>query len=138
MARRTRHPPLPVVRLFVYGTLMRGQAQDGLLAGFPARAGATRGRLWLHPAGYPVLVADPGGRRIMGELVELADPSRLRVLDLYEGTTDGLYQRVELPVELEGQVLTAWAYTMRPEQVRARGLSPLDLTDWRRSGRGAR
>lgn len=122
------------VHLFVYGSLLRGQPQDGLVAAFVALPATCRGRLYLMPAGYPVLVHDPDGPEIAGELLVLDQPGVLGVLDLYEGVDGGLYRRATLPVTARGRVLSAFAYVMSAEQVRRRRLRALEATDWRHSG----
>lgn len=121
-------------RLFVYGSLLRGQPQDGLVTAFPATPATCRGRLYLVPAGYPVLVPDPAGPEIAGELLELASPSNFRVLDLYEGVNEGLYQRATVSVRCRGRDLEAQAYVLSAAQVRRRRLRALDATDWRKAG----
>ena len=83
-------------RLFVYGSLKRGQANHGQLhaAHFVARV-RTAPRFALRTIdGYPALVL--GDRSIVGELYQLPIEA-LPALDDFEG--DG-YQRTE--VELEG------------------------------------
>ena len=120
--------------LFVYGSLLRGQPQDGLVAAFDASAATTRGKLYLVPAGYPVLVPDGEGPEIVGELLTLDTPGVLRVLDLYEGVDRGLYGRRRIDVRCRGRNLRAWAYVMSEDQVRRRRYRFLEATDWRRSG----
>jgi gamma-glutamylcyclotransferase (GGCT)/AIG2-like uncharacterized protein YtfP len=96
--------------LFVYGTLRSDAPQAALLAGLPRRPATTTGRLYRLPAGYPALV--PGTEGVVaGELVANAS-DRLAVLDRYEGVSEGLYQRVVIPVRSQGTMLEAWAYTM--------------------------
>lgn len=96
--------------LFVYGTLMQGQDQEGLLSGLERTAATTRGTLWDLPAGYPAL--GPGSDRVHGELVAGIEPGRLAVLDDYEGVAQGLYQRVEIEVTVGLKAHVAWAYVM--------------------------
>lgn len=121
-------------RLFVYGSLMRGQPQDGLVTAFPATAATSRGRLYLVPAGYPVLVPDPEGPAIAGELLELSTPAIFRVLDLYEGVNEGLYRRETVRVRCRGRDLEAQAYVLSADQVRRRRLRAIEATDWRKAG----
>lgn len=103
--------------LFVYGTLMQGQAQDGLLAGLPRTAASTRGTLWDLPAGYPAL---SGGTEVVhGELVTGLDERLLELLDRYEGVDEGLYERVEIELSVGLRAEAAWAYVM--EDPRRRG-----------------
>lgn len=86
--------------LFVYGTLQRGQRQNGLLAGQefvgPAR---TRPRYRLHDLGrYPGLVEDEDqGVAVEGEIWRIDDET-LQRLDDYEGVPH-LYTRAEIALE---------------------------------------
>jgi len=96
--------------LFVYGTLMAGQVQEGLLAGLSRVAASTRGTLWDLPAGYPAL--SEGGGEVHGELVHGVDERRLALLDGYEGVDEGLYRRVEIEVRVGLRAEVAWAYVM--------------------------
>ncbi len=121
--------------LFVYGTLMRGQDQEGLVAHLPVQAAFTRGALWRAPAGYPALEFNAGGAQIVGEVLTLPDPSMFIVLDLYEGIADGLYTRTRIPVQTEEGISTAWAYTMNAQQLRRAGCRRMELTDWRKTRR---
>ena len=96
--------------LFVYGTLMSGEAQAGLLGDASRAQAHTRGTLWDLPAGYPAL--SHGDDRVEGELVVLPIPGMLAVLDRYEGVDDGLYERVLIDVMVELRRHRAWAYVM--------------------------
>jgi len=100
----------------VYGTLMTGRSQAGMLAGLPRVDAQTSGALFHLPAGYPALQA-PGSDVVHGELVSPPAEALLRMLDLYEGVDDGLFSRVRLEVRTRGQTLQAWAYVMaHPER----------------------
>lgn len=103
--------------LFVYGTLMRGAAQAGLLGRSKRSPATTRGSLWDLPAGYPALSA--GTDLVHGELVELDDARVLHVLDTYEGVPEGLYTRTEVDVLVGLRSERAWTYMM--SDPRARG-----------------
>ena len=101
-----------IARLFVYGTLMPGEARWPLLAPLatpaePERAQAT-GRLYRTPYGWPAAVFDPAASSaVPGLVVTLRDPGRtLPVLDEIEGTGAGLFQR-RLITTTAGQ---CWAY----------------------------
>lgn len=97
----TEHAPqFPTQRLFVYGTLKRGHCRAFALAGQQflgvARTGA---RYRLFDCGdYPVLVSDPQGVSVEGELWEV-DGDCLRKLDRIEGVAQRLYER--RPIELQ-------------------------------------
>ncbi len=117
--------------LFVYGTLMRGEERDGLVAHLPATPASVRGQLWRVPAGYPALYLDPAGIEIRGELLQLENESILMVLDLYEGVSEGLYSREVVPITVRGMKKTAWVYVMSRAQLRIAGCQPLKTDDWR-------
>jgi gamma-glutamylcyclotransferase (GGCT)/AIG2-like uncharacterized protein YtfP len=101
-------PPLP---LFVYGTLMTGASQAGLLAGLGRTTAMVRGSLWSLPAGYPALCLE-GDDRVHGELVDPPSPRLLELLDRYEGVDEGLYRRVRVEVIVGLRPGTAWAWVM--------------------------
>lgn len=87
------------MRLFVYGTLKRGERRHGHLSGqtFVALA-RTRSVYRLYNLGeYPGLVRRADGLAIEGELWEV-DEACLRRLDQVEGCDEGLYCRS--PVDL--------------------------------------
>ncbi len=111
-------------RVFVYGTLKRGEANHHWLAG--GRFGGRR-RLRgvrLHDLGpYPMAVPAEDAALIHGELYAV-DPAGLAALDRLE----------DVPVEYERHCLLltddteAWVYLGRPEQVRGRPVVPYG--DW--------
>jgi gamma-glutamylcyclotransferase (GGCT)/AIG2-like uncharacterized protein YtfP len=117
--------------LFVYGTLMRGEERDGLVAHLSVADASVNGRLWRVPAGYPALQLTPDGPQISGELLTLDQQSILMVLDLYEGVGEGLYERREIDVYANGTTVRAWVYVMTVPQLRRSGARPLKTTDWR-------
>lgn len=116
----TTHAPLDL--LFVYGTLKRGFSAHRRFCGnavFVTRA-AVRGRLHLHPHGYPVLalppsalVASPDWGWVEGEILRLRHPGQsLARIDAYEGVIAGVpgqYRRLTVPVRAAG-VRLAWTY----------------------------
>ena len=118
-------------KLFVYGTLMRGEERDGLVAHLTATPATVRGQLWKAPAGYPALYLDPSGQEITGELLELGTDSILMVLDLYEGVGEGLYSREQAQVFVHGKQEHAWVYVMSRAQLRMAGCRALKTNDWR-------
>ncbi len=102
--------------LFVYGTLMEGESQAGLLGGLARRPATVRGTLWDLPAGYPAL--GPGSDVVHGEVISGVDERRLAVLDAYEGVDEGLYQRVEIDVHVGLRLEAAWVYVMDDPRLR--------------------
>jgi gamma-glutamylcyclotransferase (GGCT)/AIG2-like uncharacterized protein YtfP len=135
--------PLP---FFVYGTLLPGERNHGLLDGrtrswTPAVLPAT---LLFHGPGYPFAVADPAGAgRVFGEVVEIdeaaydavvADLDRLE--DYVPGDPGNRYERVSRAVRGERGETTVWVYLAG--RVLARELllhaDPVPGGDWRRRG----
>jgi len=112
--------------VFVYGTLMEGQSQEGLLSGLERTAATTRGSLWDLPAGYPALAS--GHDVVHGELVAGVEPRRLVLLDAYEGVDEGLYKRVEIEVQVGLRAEAAWAWLM--DDPRSRGGRRLRSGRW--------
>ena len=108
-------------RLFVYGTLKRGEPLHHLLEG--ARflgEGRVKGYALYDLGDYPA--ARPAGPQeaVLGEVYEI-EPERLTVLDEVEDE----YRRLRVQVELEdGASLSAWMYvyhTPLPETLRLPG-----------------
>lgn len=86
-------------RLFVYGTLMPGEARWRLLEPLAARGGMVRaeaaGYLYRTPYGWPAAVFDEmAAVTVPGLAVTLRDPEgALPVLDEVEGAGTGLFER---------------------------------------------
>ena len=86
-------------RLFVYGTLMPGEARWRLLEPLAAHDDAVpaeaAGYLYRTPYGWPAAVFDDAAAGLVpGVVVTLRDPQRaLPVLDEVEGTSTGLFER---------------------------------------------
>ncbi len=102
-------------RLFVYGTLKRGQPRHRYLAEqtFVATA-ATRPAYRLFSVGdYPALVHRADGLSIEGELWEVYDAC-LRMLDRVEGVEQGLYARepIELLPPHDGPNVATYVYCL--------------------------
>jgi len=101
------------MRLFVYGTLKRGEPRHRHLSGqaFVAPA-CTRPIYRLYNLGeYPGLVRRADGLAIEGELWEV-DEACLRRLDRVEGCDEGLYFRtaVELAAPHDGWPAETYLY----------------------------
>ena len=115
------------MKVFVYGTLMRGEPAHELL-----RAGRFLGIWQTEPRyslvlldGYPGLLED-GDTAVAGELYELPDDAEvLDQLDRYEDSPE-LYAR-ELRRFGEHE---AWVYLLRP--LHAAGRPVIAGGDWRR------
>lgn len=127
MPGSTRSEPL-----FVYGTLLEGESNAGLLAGVTRKPATIEGKLWMAPAGYPALVVGSGSP-ISGELVEV-DAARLKVLDVLEGVPN-LYVRAKHEVRTKSGTVWAFVYVITERDARARGYRPLTTRDWRHLSR---
>jgi gamma-glutamylcyclotransferase (GGCT)/AIG2-like uncharacterized protein YtfP len=105
--------PLTIRHLFVYGTLMQGEANAHHLEGVPRIPGSVTGRL--HDCGaYPALCLEAG--EVQGEVVELP-LERLAGMDALEGSEPGgapggMYRRSVLPVRTGTGIIRAYAYVM--------------------------
>ena len=117
--------------LFVYGSLLRGQPQEGYLLHLPAAPATCPGRLVRLPAGYPALIPEPDAGPVLGEAVRFSDPGLLTLLDLYEDVAGGLYTRQRVPITVKGRTLDAWAWVTTADLARRRGWHPLKTRDWR-------
>lgn len=117
--------------LFVYGTLRSGEAQHGLVQHLSSTNAKIQGSLYQLPAGYPALKL--GGQQwVYGELLASPDERLLRILDLYEGVNERLFERVEAEV-LVGLVRHhVWVYVMR--NPKSRGGIPIPGGRWKRAG----
>ncbi|MCB0220701.1 MAG: gamma-glutamylcyclotransferase [Chrysiogenetes bacterium] len=116
------------MRLFVYGTLMRGESNHRYLksARFE-RAAATRAEFALADFGdYPAIVR-PGSCAITGELYEIDEATLARVDELEE--VPEFYERCEIVLE-DGTV--ALTYVLPVHFVEREGGTILDHGDWRR------
>lgn len=86
------------LRIFVYGTLKRGQGNHPLLAGQGfVGSGLTEPRYRLHDlGGFPGMVPDSDrGRSIVGEVWDVDEPC-LRRLDELEDVAGGEYERTAI------------------------------------------
>lgn len=121
-------------RVFVYGTLRRGGANDiNLLRPAPRHVGMgeVRGVLY-HFDWYPGLAL--GGEEavtVVGEVYEIA-PDLEAVLDGIEeivpGNADSEYIKREIDVNVLGAAVRCLVYEINPERVRGR--RPMGHGDW--------
>lgn len=102
-------------RVFVYGTLKRGMANHGQLAGCPCLGSAELVGFALYDLGpFPMAIASgDAGHRLHGELYAMT-PQQLQRLDRFEGAPR-LYQRT---AETLADGRTVWLYLGQPRQVR--------------------
>jgi gamma-glutamylcyclotransferase (GGCT)/AIG2-like uncharacterized protein YtfP len=125
---RDATPPLTIRHLFVYGTLMQGEANAHHLEGVARMPGRVAGRL--HDCGaYPALSLGEG--EVHGELVQLP-LERLAGMDALEdsapgGAPGGMYRRSVLPVQTASGIIRAYAYVMDD----AGGFPLIPGGDWR-------
>ena len=109
----------PVKHLFVYGTLMRGQANHDRFCAdaLTIEPAVTTGRLYHLPMGFPALIdADDG--QVFGEAVSFPDLNEaLLLMDRLEGydaarPDDSMYVRVIRYVRLlvGGEIVSAFVY----------------------------
>jgi gamma-glutamylcyclotransferase (GGCT)/AIG2-like uncharacterized protein YtfP len=108
-----------VPKVFVYGSLKRGQSNAFMMEGAQFVAPARSVQCWRLVAlpHYPALVREDGPCRITGEVWEVPE-TMMAELDRFE-EVPVLYTRQEIEVELEGQeggtsdrLLVAHAYFM--------------------------
>jgi gamma-glutamylcyclotransferase (GGCT)/AIG2-like uncharacterized protein YtfP len=86
-------------RVFVYGTLQRGEERSGFMEGCGLTTTfAVPGRLYDTGRGYPAAVFDMHSRDMVhGELYRMDNPAqKISELDHVEGTESGLFRRVGL------------------------------------------
>ena len=120
-------------RLFVYGTLRKGQTARSLIANQITKMekASTTGFIYSVPMGYPGYTdpddtANPG--RVIGEVLWLTElPATFGLLDAYEGTD---FTRVIKLVSLEsGEQMWTWIYTLADPSTVAHGALIAD-GDW--------
>jgi gamma-glutamylcyclotransferase (GGCT)/AIG2-like uncharacterized protein YtfP len=107
-------------RLFVYGTLAPGRANDHVLRDVPGtwQEGTIRGHRrnegWGARHGYPGVVVDAAGAPVNGYLFSsVALEAEWKRLDEFEGVQ---YERVKVDVHLAGgHVVTAYVYQLRQD-----------------------
>lgn len=95
--------------VFVYGTLMKGYGNHYLLKN-AAFLGAAKTLLKYRMTytSFPMLTEEPLVH-IKGELYEVSENDLIGPLDDLEGVPY-LYERKEIPVQIDNKTLTAWAY----------------------------
>ena len=127
-----------VKHLFVYGTLMRGQANHGRFcaAALTIEPAVTTGCLYHLPMGFPAMLeADDG--KVFGEAMTFPDlDAVLKQTDLLEGydalrPDTSMYRRIAVPVLIEpsDRRVTAWTYVWN--RVLPQGATLLPRGRWR-------
>ena len=120
-------------RLFVYGTLRKGQTARSLIANQITKTAkaSTTGFIYSFPMGYPGYT-DPGDTansgRVSGEVLWLTElPATFGLLDAYEGDD---FSRVIKLISLEsGEQVWTWIYTLAEPSTVAHGTLIAD-GDW--------
>lgn len=123
-------------KVFVYGTLRRGEENAHYLRGAEAisLAAVAVGRLVDTGRGYPALVPDHDpGRKVIGELY-VVDADRLVTLDELEdyygsGDSRNEYDRIMASVETEWGTAEAWIYVYAQPEDLSGGMT-IEDGDW--------
>ncbi|MCH9651467.1 MAG: gamma-glutamylcyclotransferase [Deltaproteobacteria bacterium] len=112
-------------RLFVYGTLLRGESNHSLLghARFVGETATQPGYRLVDVGGYPGMFTD-GEEVVVGELFEV-DGATLEAVDELEGHPD-YYRRIRIPLADRSE---AWAYLLPPSA--ATEYPAIEGGDWR-------
>ena len=105
--------PSPAL-VFVYGTLMRGHANQHVLVELDAQrigeASTVQPRLLVDLGPYPALLMLDGASVIHGELYAIKEAA-LPALDAFEGAPD-LYVRERIRVQRAHEAMEAWTYLL--------------------------
>ena len=122
--------------VFVYGTLLRGEANHALLRGAEllSAEARVRGALYDTGEGYPALVLDENDGTVAGEIYAV-DRRTLRLLDELEdyfgpGDPRNLYERVETAAAAPDGGRRVLVYVF--PAARAAGLHRIAGGDWRK------
>lgn len=114
--------------VFVYGTLRSDGEMHHLLGDVRCGPATATGCLWRMPAGYPAMSLEGHGT-VHGEWAGPVDPTRLSLIDVYEGVGEGLYQRTTVTLTTpSGAHLDAVAWVMRNPDLR--GGRPIPSGRW--------
>lgn len=100
------------MKMFVYGTLKRGYANNRYMEGceFIGEATSLDANYSMHGGGVPFL-SEPGDKKVKGELWEVTAKAREKI-DRLEGHPHA-YRREKRQFVLEnGHLVTAWVYLM--------------------------
>lgn len=100
------------INLFVYGSLKKGYSNHKLLADIAKsiQEGTIKGTMYDIKMGFPA-VQLKGNYTIHGQVVKM-DKQYLEYFDYFEGVPR-LYQRQNVKVNVNGQQIDAFIYTMR-------------------------
>lgn len=112
-AERTTGSHEVLDRLFVYGTMRKGQTARSLIANQITKTEKawTSGSIYAFPMGYPGYNEGDGTGKVVGEVLWLTElPATFGLLDAYESAD---FARVIKLVTLEsGEEIWTWIYTL--------------------------
>lgn len=100
-------------RLFVYGTLRKGQTARSLIANQITKTelASTSGSIYAFPMGYPGFTEGDGSGRVHGEVIWLTElPATFGLLDAYE--SDDFARVIKLVTLASGEEIWTWIYTL--------------------------
>ncbi|QSO50802.1 gamma-glutamylcyclotransferase [Alicyclobacillus curvatus] len=127
------------VLVYVYGSLLSGESNHGLLASSRLVSAKARahGRMYDTGNGYPALVTDRE-KWTFGQVYEVnkATLAQLDALEDYRGPNreDNDYQRISQPVETEHGTMQALMYVYTEED--AKDLKEIPSGDWKNRNSG--
>lgn len=131
-AERTTGSHEVLDRLFVYGTLRKGQTARSLIANQITKTelAHTSGSIYAFPMGYPGFTEGDGTGRVHGEVLWLTElPATFGLLDAYE--SDDFARVIKLVTLASGEEVWTWIYTLAdPGAVKHGTLIPHG--DWNR------
>ena len=114
--------------LFVYGTLKRGGRSNSVLESATFAGTATVGGvLYNIDDQYPALVLY-GNTPVEGEIWE-CPTSLLHELDSFEDVTGGLFRRVGVIAQMNGEPVSSWTYTAGPRLTK-KLVPPQRISKW--------
>jgi len=121
-----------VDRLFAYATLRQGQTARSLIANQITKwvPASTTGAIYAFPMGYAGFIEADEPRRVVGDLLWLAElPATFGLLDAYEGQD---FARVVKQVKLEtGELVWSWIYVLADPEAIKHGVL-IEHGDWAR------
>jgi gamma-glutamylcyclotransferase (GGCT)/AIG2-like uncharacterized protein YtfP len=130
-AERTTGSHEVLDRLFVYGTLRKGQTARSLIANQITKTepAYTTGAIYAFPMGYPGFT-DDGTGKVVGEVIWLTElPATFGLLDAYE--SEDFARVIKLVTLASGEEVWTWIYTLAdPSAVKHGTLIPDG--DWMR------
>lgn len=90
-------------KLAVYGTLRNGSRDIGLVNGFKLAYPGHKN--------FPVAIPSKDAKKLVVEVIDV-DIADLVGYDRYEGVDSGLYERRQVKVDINGEDIDAWMYSI--------------------------